>query len=1136
MDERELLALSEPAWRLAVRILGRVEGAEDVVQQACLVAVRQMRSGPPPAELRTWFLTVVANAARKHLRTEARRARREADVSREDRTTENPEAGSLSRELVAALRGALERLEEKYRVPVALCCEEGLSQREAAAVLEMPESTVNKYVSVGLERLRAALSRAGYAAAPAMVIGGLKMTAPVVPASLVVSVKGFLKSGAIPGAAGAAAGAAGLGLAWKLLAALSLAAVLAGGLALGIKGFGGGRGGDGTLPAVGPVPGPATVLCAPGTDVKFTAGPTVTKVAETKYKIDFTVSAPTDVEVAILDAQGKVVRSLAAGVLGAKLPPPEPLKPGLSQTLEWDGVTGDWGKKAEGGPFKVRVRAGMGVKFGRMVGDSPYNFYNMYCRGMAVDQKNGDLYYMALLGRGAHLFCLRVYDRTGKYLREIMPYPAALDAKSREVYGSLPVPGSETPAPLNRMSLWPVFYPVVSKGGGVDVKLMAMHPTEPDTLVLADEYFGAVWRIRKTDGGAGAPFDEGLWDAGKAPTGIAVGPVMGAISPDGRTMYFTGYCGVAPKGQKLNPKWPDGRIYRMEPGKGKTATFADVALPESWPPAGEPWAVPSNGRQALHGIAVDKDGNVLVCDAAGGKVRVFSPDGKESGAIDAPGAYVAVPDLKTGALYVLTRAELGDRKLGANAVVKYESAKPGAKAMATLQLKRGSLWLAGDFSGPAPQLWVADAPKGYSQEIARGNLFRIEEKNDRLELAEDLAERGNTAAGSACRLDVDPEADLVYVHNGWGRNLRYNGLTGEYADKLGKDGQPELINGAELCVRRDGTIYRSGGNEDLRWSGPWHRLNRDLSPAPLADGRKEFAGRAGKMGGGYYGNQGSCATPDGHLYFNGMFGFRINAIFEVNPDGNPGRGSRLKDVLPGSPDLVKITGGFKGALIGPIQDQSGGLEIDQQGCLYVGMNVQVRGCEPPAELAKTKGIGAVVKFGPDGGAMLPDPEKVKPGTKYECYKNLPLTMPEKIGPGLAAVTADYWAPGLPGGKLLEGALKAYPLLAPFSCYEGCACQTPRFEVDDYGRVYIPNAYTCSVRVVDNEGNEITRFGSYGNFDSQGPESKTPKPEIPLAYPVAAKASFKHIYVADSANRRVVRVDPTWKAEAACDVK
>ena len=56
MDERELLDMSGPAYRLAARILHAHEGAEDAVQQAFLLATRQLRSGSPPADLRPWFL------------------------------------------------------------------------------------------------------------------------------------------------------------------------------------------------------------------------------------------------------------------------------------------------------------------------------------------------------------------------------------------------------------------------------------------------------------------------------------------------------------------------------------------------------------------------------------------------------------------------------------------------------------------------------------------------------------------------------------------------------------------------------------------------------------------------------------------------------------------------------------------------------------------------------------------------------------------------------------------------------------------------------------------------------------------------------------------------------------------------
>ena len=70
---------------------------------------------------------------------------------------------------------------------------------------------------------------------------------------------------------------------------------------------------------------------------KFTSPPTATKTDSGKIKIEFTVSTSIDVEVAILDSNSKVVRHLAAGMLGGKIPPPLPLQVGLYQSIEWDG-------------------------------------------------------------------------------------------------------------------------------------------------------------------------------------------------------------------------------------------------------------------------------------------------------------------------------------------------------------------------------------------------------------------------------------------------------------------------------------------------------------------------------------------------------------------------------------------------------------------------------------------------------------------------------------------------------------------------------------------------------------------------------------------------------------------------------
>src|SRR5262249_51053386 len=73
----------------------------------------------------------------------------------------------------------------------------------------------------------------------------------------------------------------------------------------------------------------------------FTRKPTATKAGDA-IKLEFTSDRATDVTVTVEDAHGKIVRHLAAGVLGKNAP--EPLQPNtLAQSLTWDGKD-DFGK------------------------------------------------------------------------------------------------------------------------------------------------------------------------------------------------------------------------------------------------------------------------------------------------------------------------------------------------------------------------------------------------------------------------------------------------------------------------------------------------------------------------------------------------------------------------------------------------------------------------------------------------------------------------------------------------------------------------------------------------------------------------------------------------------------------------
>ena len=236
---QHLLQLAAPAYRLAVHILDSPDAADDVIQQSYLEALGRLRPGSDEKSKRTWFLTLVANRAKDYGRRERSRKKREATV---DTSRRSSAAGDA---MITALRGALSALDIEYRLPLLLCYQEDMSQNEVAAVLQMPQTTVSKRVRTGLAKLRKALERAGYPAAVAAVLGGLRQTAPAVPASLAARVEALVAQGAATEAGAATAvvastAAAKGGLAMKLIAGVVLAGAVAA--------VTGGKGGA-TLPA-----------------------------------------------------------------------------------------------------------------------------------------------------------------------------------------------------------------------------------------------------------------------------------------------------------------------------------------------------------------------------------------------------------------------------------------------------------------------------------------------------------------------------------------------------------------------------------------------------------------------------------------------------------------------------------------------------------------------------------------------------------------------------------------------------------------------------------------------------------------------------------------------------------------------
>ncbi|MCX7805291.1 MAG: sigma-70 family RNA polymerase sigma factor, partial [Planctomycetota bacterium] len=232
MDREDLGArlyeLRGQAVALARRVLREDAAAEDACAEGYLRALTYPDAVPPPEQLKPWFLRVVLNAAMSRLKSDEARRRREESVMVERRSGRDENASDVAerKEITAVVSEAVQELEEKFRIPIVLRYEHGLSQAEVATVLGDPVGTVASNISRGLEKLRGMLAARGITAAPAVIGGALAEVGKQAgcPAEFGARIKGMIEAHAareatVGGAAGVpATGAAKGGVMMKVAA------------------------------------------------------------------------------------------------------------------------------------------------------------------------------------------------------------------------------------------------------------------------------------------------------------------------------------------------------------------------------------------------------------------------------------------------------------------------------------------------------------------------------------------------------------------------------------------------------------------------------------------------------------------------------------------------------------------------------------------------------------------------------------------------------------------------------------------------------------------------------------------------------------------------------------------------------
>ncbi len=153
-----------PGYLVALSVTGNPEDAEDVAQEAFLVALKRLEDCRNPEKFGGWFLTIVRNRARNLLRRE--RLRRGEELTPEISPGPGGPAEDFKRlEIRERLEEGLKGLSEVRREVLLLHDLEGWKHREIAERLGIPDGTIRSHLHFARKHLRDTMG-AFYGSAP----------------------------------------------------------------------------------------------------------------------------------------------------------------------------------------------------------------------------------------------------------------------------------------------------------------------------------------------------------------------------------------------------------------------------------------------------------------------------------------------------------------------------------------------------------------------------------------------------------------------------------------------------------------------------------------------------------------------------------------------------------------------------------------------------------------------------------------------------------------------------------------------------------------------------------------------------------------------------------------------------------
>ena len=830
----------------------------------------------------------------------------------------------------------------------------------------------------------------------------------------------------------------------------------------------------------------------------FRTAPTVTK-DNAKVFVEFAVAQKTDVEVAIVTAKGEVVRHLAAGVLGAETPPPAPLQPGLAQKLEWDGKN-DFGELVpDSASCSARVRAGMSVKLDAIAGGDPYAFFSKEMgagdhfiwkiTGMDV-KADGSVFVMGNSNNYGPP-AIRQYAADGTYKRTVYPFPAGKPVDTVQGWGvNVRADGTYAPGYSDLASPALSRIPIAATRSGC-ASLLPSPDKDAVTVSLLAAWdkptnLGALINIG-TDGTLQDNKSTPVFADAPKPDNLA-GPLTCAYSPDGKFMYVNGifsYTDDKTTAVQSTGFWRDGQVWKVDLATRKSTVFFSLDEKDVVGDMKDRRTSPIGHLTrytpfaALQGLAVDDKGNVLIGDRQNKRVVALDPAGKLIREIPVLYSDALALDPASHALYVTTRT--GDvYTKGEVKLLKFNDWTKDTEPSITRTICPSygyspRTFLGACRSGTDTLVWLAYTTLPVHIYKDKGNAF---------DLFKDFYEAGPQRALDLQHIVADPRTDHLYISDGSGACFRITDWKNPVFVRCMQDEKTPL-SALNLAVdARHRVLYGHADRKpvvrykmDEAYFTPIMNPNSDTAVTPAYN-------NDWRIGLGF-GDRGLAVAPDGSVV---TLGALINGKFKGDDYG--GYLHFFKADTTQAPWHELYFEAFGAA-------RSGGVRFDSRGNLYVG-RTDTRPKTPPAGFEKDSlflaSLGHIYKFAPTGtaGNLFPS-EPAAPAKIYDV---------------------NYGS---------------------ISNFFGRTC---RFGVDAYGRIYYPTSLEPKVSVIDNEGNPVVSFGTYGNRDSMGglPGDRVPTKDIPMAWPNSVDATDDYIYVSDLVNIRVMRLAKSFAIDATVKIQ